>query len=494
MGRRRGVHRPLLAVVALALATLPPALAATTDTVQVVVNGEAAAGSDRPYGTAVRHALWNAIREVIEREALPPAKLKGFLEGQAERLSRCEGSIVSWKVEDRQKTDERLVLTVRVEVLPLTLRDQLIQEVPEDLAVGLFYEWVGRPRIAVIVEEKVDGEPSELMYARSALEEALLDKGARLVDIEQVRELIERDAARVVGDPARAAELGQQLGADLLITGNASSKLSRELPSPIEGDEDKYAVYTSYLNLRGIRSSTGEILFSRRFDNRDQSGLDISALGKQDAILKSLENLTEIRSAELLGAIASGWRRDLLADRTFTVRIADATYDDLAGIERALSSLPLVESVTRRGHGASLTTYDVAYGGMQPAFEAELLRLRRPSFRIERSEERTLGIAIGKRASRAKPAAATPVAKGGVESSVDVVVESLKDDQKQRVMAWLRSQGEIVEAEERTSGIVTVLSNSVMSAADLMKRIDASNLGVVALGLDWTRLSLGSKL
>ncbi len=114
-------------------------------------------------------------------------------------------------------------------------------------------EW---PRIMVIFDERLDGEPSDGRVVAARIEELFLEKGFRLVDKAQFENVTARDIALAESNPVRAKEIGLRYGAELIIVGKATATL--------EGEKEFYGVksieYASKGDAKVIITDTGELI------------------------------------------------------------------------------------------------------------------------------------------------------------------------------------------------------------------------------------------
>src|SRR3972149_4664533 len=93
------------------------------------------------------------------------------------------------------------------------------------LAQDFRQEW---PRIMVLFDEKVDGEPVDARIVATRLEEIFLEKGFRLVDKAQFEAVTARDITLAESNPMRAKEIGLRYGAEWIVVGKVEATFDAE--------------------------------------------------------------------------------------------------------------------------------------------------------------------------------------------------------------------------------------------------------------------------
>jgi hypothetical protein len=150
---------------------------------------------------------------------------------------------------------------------------------------------VGNPRVMILIDEKVDGNPSESRTVETALASALLDKGYKVVDADQLAEIRgqEAEVKALNGDEAMAAGLAKRFGADVALTGKVDARYFSG-GQEVGGDANLLGDMVSYrgrLNLKAVKASSGEMVLA---DSREGAGMD---LAKETAAVRCLSRLAE---------------------------------------------------------------------------------------------------------------------------------------------------------------------------------------------------------
>ncbi len=84
------------------------------------------------------------------------------------------------------------------------------------------------PRVMVIFDEKIDGDPADARMVATRIEEIFLEKGFRLVDKSQFEAVTARDIALAESNPVRAKEIGLRYGAEWIIVGKVEANFDAE--------------------------------------------------------------------------------------------------------------------------------------------------------------------------------------------------------------------------------------------------------------------------
>lgn len=161
---------------------------------------------------------------------------------------------------------------------------------------------VGNPRVAILLEEKIEGSPfsmgseETLTACSDALAQGLLERGYKVVDRSELAAIRVAETTRdlLEGRQERALKpIIQKLNAEVVITGKASaSKLdSAQLGGMIS--------YRSTLSAKALKAQTGDILATVSVQG---SGLDAT---KEAAAQKALSQLGKNAANEFAGKIAS---------------------------------------------------------------------------------------------------------------------------------------------------------------------------------------------
>jgi len=112
------------------------------------------------------------------------------------------------------------------------------------------------PRFMLMIDEKNMGTYS-MGDTERVLIQAIMDRGAEVVDSELIRTTVNRDKAlqSMTGSPQAAAALGLQFGADIILVGRAIAKGSAD-----KIENTAFRSYSASISIKAIRTDTAEII------------------------------------------------------------------------------------------------------------------------------------------------------------------------------------------------------------------------------------------
>ncbi len=191
---------------------------------------------------------------------------------------------------------------------------------------------VGRPRIMVFVDEKIDQESQQSSTVQAGIEEMLLESGFLLVDANQWKEISRRDLAAAVADdkPDRVSAIASRFGAQVFVSGTANATFGEG--RRIAG----VAVHTcgADANVRCYRSDTAQLVSS--VPGRSTRGANRI---KRSAARQAL--------AGQAGHIAAKVRRDILRHWKGILEGRGEVVLDVSEIPEFLRYVELRESLQR---------------------------------------------------------------------------------------------------------------------------------------------------
>jgi hypothetical protein len=243
------------------------------------------------------------------------------------------------------------------------------KEVRQDLETSdiLKSPAVGNPRVAILLEELIEGSDLQLTACSDALAEGLLEKGYKVVDRSELAAIQVAQATQdlLAGNMEKALEpIVKKLNAEVVITGLASGK-----PLSVKGLGDLIS-YRATLSAKALKAQSGEILAATSLQ---ASGLDITGeaagqkammqLGKKAALefgdtmakelarrsnvlvtvhgLKNLNELGQIQNqlSNTVGVQDLYLRSFNQGTAEMEVKVKTATATDLANVLMKISSL-----------------------------------------------------------------------------------------------------------------------------------------------------------
>jgi len=308
----------------------------------VIVNG---IGSDRE--AAIRDAQRQAIESVVGVYLTSETIVENFTLLKEEIYTKTKGYVSS-----QQILNERADIYGYSVTMEITVSTEKIEK---DLAaIGLLLQQKGNPRVIVIINEYAPIR-SPYPIAETAIADYLLDKEFKIVDPERIKVVrsTNRVKALLEGDYTKAAVLGTELGADVLIVGTARSRRDYK---KIAGD--LYRAKAD-VKVRAILRDTGELIATA---NKRINGIGETI---DEAYEKSLENAGKKVAQSLMKKILKRWKTDVYFGNQIQITIANVdSFAALSTFEQGMRrKIGGVTSVVRRSYERNVAILDVNFRG-----------------------------------------------------------------------------------------------------------------------------------
>jgi tetratricopeptide (TPR) repeat protein len=219
------------------------------------------------------------------------------------------------------------------------------------------------PRIMVIFDERLDGQPSDGRVVAARIEELFLEKGFRLVDKSQFENVTVRDIALAEGNPARAKEIGMRYGAELIIVGKASAMM--------EGEKEFYGVksieYASKGDAKVIITDTGELIAVSAKNSKK------SASGRSTAGTLAFQALAEAMAPDLYVKTRLKILDESKSTRIVQIALLGIDAKLLSALERSLpADMTRIESLRLRYMEKDGAVYEATIVGSLDDLRSEL--------------------------------------------------------------------------------------------------------------------------
>lgn len=258
--------------------------------------------------------------------------------------------------------------------------DVSIGDIKNDLnAIGLLLERKNKPRMMVIMDEKIGSAESGFSAGLSESEIAIIqkftEKGFNFVDQATVRKNIERNKAlqAIAGDNSSAAAIGLEYGAEVVIIGNAAAKIAGK---GIQGTELK-SIHAS-LTARAVKTDTGEILATAS-EKGVIAHLDETA-GGSFAIKKAGEKI----ASSLINQIIDKWSGEISGQSTVQLIITGINFVNLNKFKSVIQTqVRGVQKLHQRSFAAGVAVIDVETRTSAQAMAEELAMKNFEIFKVE---------------------------------------------------------------------------------------------------------------
>ena len=373
---RRVQHRRAhaFAVVILFLLIWAPMASAEMITAEgvVAVTGEnMAIFREKAIDDALRRAVEQAVGTMVSSDTMT----NNFQVVHDKILAQTSGYVKSYQIIKEGRVGQEFRVTVMADVG----RDNLQRTLE---ALGLLHELKEKPKVMVIIEEKVGGLFGTTAWenvgqAESTIMERLTAAGFTVVDPATVRANIPRDKALrlLEGDPKAAAAAGLQYGAQVVITGRSFSKNAggRLLGTQMQSLQ-------ATLQARVVRADDGRVISSR-----SEQGAKVHIDEMQGGAL-AIKEASEKLSDAMVNDILKIWKKDVYGrSQEITLIISGlVSYRHLSAVKTFLEKgLQGVKAVHQRNFTQGTAELQLDYAGKTSLIADELSNKQFTGFRLE---------------------------------------------------------------------------------------------------------------
>ncbi len=236
-----------------------------------------------------------------------------------------------------------------------------------------------RPLMAVLLEEVLDGKPTDDGRGRKLLESALTAKELRVDSTKMGPQKLNANVLRTTETLRLALEEAQRGEVEVIVTGSLVVSSKGEHPILY----DQFSFYDAQVQLALIRVDNGQIL-ARTRQNFSASG--ISSAGAQD---KTFEGLMTRAVAALADNFLAKWQRTMLDVGDYRLMITDVSQEQLEGVFSMLKTLsPKIEAEVKSFYG-DVAIINLFFPEAKPGQVEEFLRNSRvPQFLVRPADER----------------------------------------------------------------------------------------------------------
>ncbi len=218
------------------------------------------------------------------------------------------------------------------------------------------------PRIMIITIEYADGIEQPASITQSRTEEKFIANDFPLVDKSQMEMIKEKDAVLSFSDPNKAAALGRNYGADIVVVVEAKSNLV-DTTQPYG-----VSVFAYECNAVGkaIKVDTAEVITSHSSDAVERGGGRIPTANK--ACGSAVLTLADM----LINDINESIKSEDYEETTVQIVLANADYAKVKALAKALDEQRSIKLVSERSLELNVAIIDVELLGSADSL-AELL-------------------------------------------------------------------------------------------------------------------------
>jgi hypothetical protein len=342
-----------------------------TEGVAAIVNKAVAPARDKAIDDALRKAVEQAVGTLVTSDTLT----EQYKVISDKILAQTTGYVQRYKVLSEKAEGDLYRVKIQAEVGRANLMNDL-------RALGLLHALAEKPKVMVIMEEKVAGvfgttAWEDVGQAESTIMQRLIAAGFTVVDPQTVKSNITRDQAlRILeGDTQAAAAAGLQYGAQVVISGKAFSK---NAGGRIQNTQLQSLQAT--LQARVIRSDDAKVISSRSEQGR-QVHID-EVQGGALAIRDAAGRMADVMIADILAL----WRSEAYGrTKEITLVITGlVSYRHLTAIKQFLEKeMQGVRGINQRSFLGGAAELMLDYGGKSSNIADELANRKFTGFRME---------------------------------------------------------------------------------------------------------------
>lgn len=218
------------------------------------------------------------------------------------------------------------------------------------------------PRIMVITAEYADGIEQPASITQSKMEDSFLANGFQLIDKSQMEMIKEKDAVMSFSDPNKAAALGRNYGAEIVVVAEAKANMS-DTAQPYG-----VTVYTYECNAtaKAVKVDTAQVMTSHSSSATERGGGRIPTASK--ACEKAILQLADM----VISDINQQARGDFYKETTVQLVCSNADYAKIKEFVTALDEQRSIKAVYERSIERNVAILDVELLG-NADFLADLL-------------------------------------------------------------------------------------------------------------------------
>lgn len=332
----------------------PVAAVEKADDLQMVVADGTGTASKK---VALANAFVNAVQLAIGVQVKSETIVENAQLIKDKIYAKSEGYVKKWEVVEERKEGESFYVKIKAWIGKGELNKELFLN---GIDVEQVYDWIGKPRILVMVTDYIDGKPALSSFAQTEIESLLKGRGITILSSQQLTAIQKRDATLSFDNPDKAIALGARFGAEIVITGKSVANYSRTLD--IGGF--KQIFYSTQVDVKAYRTSTAEILMSKAY-TEIPGDADTSSMGKHDAAVRSIQNMVKGNGKDIVFQIVKNWYEGMSKAKTYQVIVTGIKNSELTALIASLTSLQDVVSVVKRSYNRGTAEVDIEFNGIQ---------------------------------------------------------------------------------------------------------------------------------
>ena len=353
--------------------------------IKTEASGRSSLDAVDPEKEALRDAFRNAVEKEIGVQVKAETEVANLMLVKDKILTKAEGYVKNWKMlEPPKKEGGQYLVRISVEVFRGEVNKELLLN---GIDVNQVYDWIGKPRLLVLVADQINGQASGTNYARNRIEDVFISRGIRVMS----GELLDDKGIFATYSADKILALGQKVRAEVIISGKCISDFSRE----ISIGDFKQRFYTSSLQVQTWNVSNKELLFAKSYMDCNR-GSDVSAVGDADAVKNSIKDCVERAAQDIVFETVKHWHASVNKPKTYTLAVKNIEHDAGAELEIQIKGIKGVNQLIRRGYQTGVLEVEVEYEGERVEFIKALGLIKNPRVRILSEAEYTISCEVMK--------------------------------------------------------------------------------------------------
>lgn len=341
-----------------------------SDSKEVVAKGLGAilAGDEvKAREDAINSALRNAVEQVVGTMVESNVLVENYQTVEDQIYTRTQGYVQKYDVISTSKQlDNAMEVTIRAMVK--------ISDLQSDLeAIGVLLSRKGKPRTMVMIQEKNIAEHyyqlgMDMNTTETAIMDEMMNFGFPFVDAAQSRVSIASDvvSAAMSGDNGAAASIASRLGAEIIITGAAVSKVASGGPAVVR--DAGFKSCQANINLRVIRADDARIIAVASASDR-AAHIDEITGGTQ-----ALQKAAKKAAMELKDEIITAWQKDVYSSAQVQLHVTNiSSFSQLNTLKNSLKYYVRgIQAINQRSFAAGTALFDIDMKGTAEQMASEL--------------------------------------------------------------------------------------------------------------------------
>lgn len=342
--------------------------AAPADSIRDEYNTVTVEGRGTDKDAAIQDALRTAVEKGAGQFIHSQTETKDYQVVLDKILSKSAGFVKRYDVLKVTSAADGIV-TVR-----LTAEVAVKAVATEWGEIQILLQQKGKPRLMVVIGEKVDHDVREDSIVASEVEKQLLKNDFPLVDKSQFSEIQKRQMSEASfgSDMSRIVAIGKQFGADLVIAGSAIAEHG--------GNEELYGVpvvmYGATVRIKAVRTDNAAMLFSDNIDARKGSRT------RNTAATEALRQAGAEAAKKVQDGILGKWGREVAESQSVNLEVNGMTFSARGKFVATLKKLKMVGGVQPRTLSNGTATFTVDIKGSGDDFAQALDEIRDPKLEV----------------------------------------------------------------------------------------------------------------